>query len=280
MSYPERRDMETPSEQPPVDNLLTDKEHYAKVRGNYADLIRAIQEGTLDPEQVIDQLTSHEVYLESLATIDPLTGLLNRRGFFIEFGKTLERFKRKLANANPSSLVVPGSILVIDFDNFKQTNNRKGHPFGDQVLVTVTRALENTLRAEDTISRFGGEEFAIVLSEAKLNAAIGVAERIRKVASQSTRESELLKGFEQTVSIGVAEMEPVSANLLDSEEFQHRLFDKVFKKSDDALLFAKSSGKNCIAFTDKNSEIGVLEGSSAEIGRVVRYQNPAYHPGK
>lgn len=137
-------------------------------------------------------LTTRIAFLESeckrllhLCTTDTLTGLYNRRKFE-------DYLPRALAQAARSAQSV--SLLLVDVDHFKQINDTQGHAFGDTVLIQLANKLVRYVRCSDMVFRYGGEEFAVVLTGTPVNEALQVAERLRLVAKDL--------GF--PVSIGVA----------------------------------------------------------------------------
>lgn len=172
---------------------------------------------------------------KSLSNADPLTNLANHRYFQEQLQEEIyraERYARPLA------------ILMVDIDNFSNYNQVHGYPAGDSVLQQVGRIIKENRRLVDFISRYGPEEFAIILPETRLKEAIFTAERIREKASTSVftdgsqKKSPL--GMERlTVSIGVVEHKIG----LTGEELIHRLFL--------ALKEAKQKGKNCVCVHGK-----------------------------
>jgi diguanylate cyclase (GGDEF)-like protein len=105
-----------------------------------------------------------------LSSRDPLTGLANRRHFELTLASEVER----VARAGE-----PALVLMIDIDHFKKVNDAHGHPAGDAVLKAVAQALHECIRPMDTVARFGGEEFAMILPNCAPPFAEAVAERIR-----------------------------------------------------------------------------------------------------
>jgi diguanylate cyclase (GGDEF)-like protein len=152
------------------------------------------------------------------AITDPLTGLLNRRAIFDQYGE------RAGASAT--------AVIVFDIDHFKAVNDRFGHAAGDMVLKLFADELSANCRIGDTAARLGGEEFAVVLREIMPGRAELVAERIRQAFEDREIyiDGEMLKC---TVSIGVAS---ARANTLD--------FDTMLSAADKALYVAKRSGRN------------------------------------
>ena len=166
--------------------------------------------------------------LQSLAAIDPLTGLYNRRQF-----ETLARAEL----ARCQRYVRPCSFLMIDVDHFKLVNDTFGHEMGDWVLKMVANTLTAARRDADVVARFGGEEFVIMLPETTRDAAAMVAERIRSMVAASA----LAVGDSRlslTISVGVGE---TMAGLPGVEA--------VLRDADQALYDAKANGRNivCVA---------------------------------
>ena len=158
---------------------------------------------------------------------EPLTGLYNRRHF-------QDRFAAEVAVAHRHGR--PLSLLMIDVDRFKRVNDKYGHLAGDEVLKTVARALQQGIRIEDVLARFGGEEFVVLAREAEVSEAKAVAERLRQLVdvAQTRWESghDVPVGIAVTVSIGVAQL-----GLNESER-------DLFEAADDAVYQAKKNGRN------------------------------------
>jgi diguanylate cyclase (GGDEF)-like protein len=128
------------------------------------------------------------------------------------------------------------SILAIDVDFFKLINDRHGHLAGDKALFQLARTLEESLREEDVLSRFGGEEFFVLLVESTLPAAAHVAERIRSDVENLRIDYEDIS-IRITVSIGVNH---VNGSRLGSE-------DNLIDQADNALYISKNSGRNRVS---------------------------------
>ena len=165
--------------------------------------------------------------LRTLANTDPMTSLLNRRGFR-EFSTKAGVFSGR----ERSQL----GVLMIDIDHFKRINDVYGHAAGDRVIVEIARLLAGSLRANDRIARFGGEEFVVSLRDVD-EAVIGTwAERIRRRIEETVIvwEGQSLK---VTVSIGATAMAP-----------DDREIEDVIHRADLALYDAKSNGRNRVSF--------------------------------
>ena len=160
---------------------------------------------------------------KTAAATDPLTGLLNRRGFFEAAAALMRRNKARLD---------PVSVLAFDLDRFKSINDRFGHKTGDAVLDLFSRVAHKTLRAEDVVGRIGGEEFVAIISE-KLSGACVAAERVR-AAFEAAALAPDGPQIPATVSIGVVCGQPTAS------------IDVLIARADGALYRAKANGRNQI----------------------------------
>lgn len=172
--------------------------------------------------------------LEHMASTDPLTRLYNRRVF-------LKWCEKELLRSHRSS--VPFSLLMVDLDHFKRINDAFGHQTGDEVLCAAVEKMQDSIRGIDIICRWGGEEFAVLLPNAALDATRIVAERIReniqKVTLSAARTpEELTEAFQLTVSIGAATYRDLDDCL-----------GAMFQRADKALYDAKSAGRNRVLVT-------------------------------
>ncbi|GAA4012859.1 sensor domain-containing diguanylate cyclase [Actimicrobium antarcticum] len=171
----------------------------------------------LAAQQKIAHLSESLEHLEILSATDALTGLHNRRAFEQRIRQEFERARRYGAAL---------SFLMLDVDFFKHFNDLHGHQAGDRMLRKVARTLQAQARGQDTLARFGGEEFAVVLPNTDRFGALVLAERYRVAI-------EALGAADVTVSIGVA--------MLDAS-MQHP--DDLVSAADLALYRAKGSGRN------------------------------------
>jgi diguanylate cyclase (GGDEF)-like protein len=162
-------------------------------------------------------VTAHK----TAASMDPLTGMLNRRGFSEACARLIERE----ANAGR-----PATVLILDIDHFKSINDRFGHPAGDELLKLFATIVLNNLRLSDLSGRIGGEEFAALLP-CPLEEGVLAAERVREAFEASGIVSEL-GPVDTTVSIGVAGG-PAGTEL-----------EVLLAAADTALYQAKRSGRN------------------------------------
>ncbi len=163
-----------------------------------------------------------QLELEVMATRDPLTGARNRGSFMTLAAEELRRTDRYGG---------PLSLLLLDIDRFKSINDSHGHPAGDAVIRALVDASLLQLRTVDVLGRVGGEEFAVLLPQTALPAAVAMAERLREaLAAVRVPHGEHPLSF--TVSIGAAERsagEPL---------------DRMIFRADEALYAAKHGGRN------------------------------------
>lgn len=133
--------------------------------------------------------------LRQLATHDQLTGLLNRREFDRILREEMERARR---------FGHPFALIMVDIDHFKQVNDRHGHPTGDAVLQEVARRLSAGVRSVDRVTRFGGEEFAVVVVEGNEAMALELSERLRQAIAGQVVSPPTGGQLNVTISAGVA----------------------------------------------------------------------------
>jgi len=165
--------------------------------------------------------------IRSLAMIDSLTKVFNRRAF-------MERAEKEyaIAQRNKTSL----ALLMIDIDYFKRINDEFGHPTGDDVLVDVANILNSRLRKQDTLGRYGGEEFCILLPNTDHAGAMVLAETLRSAVAGTPLATER-KTISATISIGVT---ICPASCADCNQGFYKLLDD----ADAALYQAKNEGRN------------------------------------
>lgn len=183
-----------------------------------------------------------------LSFYDPLTELPNRR-------LLLERFEQAILASARTRLY--GSLLFIDLDNFKAINDLKGHAAGDEILQLMGKRLTSILRQSDTVSRFGGDEFIVLIEnigENPTDAASAVQITASKIL-EMTKEPFILDGhpFYLTASIGIVLFDGKNATI-----------DQLFSYADSAMYAAKNSGRDTIRFYDSQ-----LQESMAEQARLI-----------
>jgi diguanylate cyclase (GGDEF)-like protein/PAS domain S-box-containing protein len=175
----------------------------------------------------VDELYSMAQTLEEQASIDVLTGIFNRMKFEEFFDLEFQKAKMQRNQL---------SIILLDVDNFKLINDTYGHDVGDDVLRTMAKLISQNIRSTDTLSRWGGEEFVILLPGTALEQAKIVATNLKNVISKCKFDS---LSYNITCSFGVA-----VCNDDDNKE-------KLFKRVDTVLYKAKNSGKNIVISEDE-----------------------------
>jgi diguanylate cyclase (GGDEF)-like protein len=170
------------------------------------------------------KIADAERSLLALATVDPLTGLHNRHYF--EKAWSLAWAQQRRAKGTLC-------LLMVDLDHFKQLNDTHGHQAGDRMLIECGRIFGEAVRDIDTLARWGGEEFALLLPGANLSQSMVVAERMRVgiealvVIHQGTE-------LRCTASVGLTEMLPADT------------LDQMIMRADQALYTSKMAGRNCV----------------------------------
>ena len=165
--------------------------------------------------------------LRQQARTDHLTGAANRRAFMEDIGREFARVRR-----HPS---LNSCVLIVDIDHFKRVNDSYGHAVGDAVLCHVTEIMRAEIRRQDTLGRYGGEEFAVLLPETTEAAAMALADRLRERVARSPLIRPGLV-IDNTVSVGVSLLLASDVNP-----------DAALSRADQALYRAKQQGRNRIA---------------------------------
>ncbi|MBZ0233347.1 MAG: GGDEF domain-containing protein [Deltaproteobacteria bacterium] len=171
---------------------------------------------------IIDRWRDREARFERLATTDPLTGVANRRLLFDVSRRELARSRR---------YGTPTSLIIIDLDHFKSINDRFGHLVGDRALSHAAEVLGEAIRDADMISRYGGEEFGILLPMTDLDGAYEVAERCRTRLAERPFQA---NGDNVTITASLG----VASTIKEGD------VDELLRRADDALLRAKALGRN------------------------------------
>jgi diguanylate cyclase (GGDEF)-like protein len=176
--------------------------------------------------RVGSRVVQYQQHLEYQTQIDSLTGLFNRRAFERKITDEFERAKR-YGHAL--------SVLILDIDNFKQINDTYGHHGGDKALVKISETLREKTRRSDFPSRYGGEEFVLILPESDQESALQAATKIHEEIRSCTFGTPE-KPFLLTVSIGLS-----STSLKAYSDWRQMIED-----ADGALYHAKNTGKDKI----------------------------------
>ena len=181
-------------------------------------------------KQLVDRLEEQQASLKKLAMTDQLTSLYNRHYLFDVAPKRISEAKRHQQ---------PFCVVVIDLDHFKSVNDTHGHGMGDTVLKETGKLLNEHVRQEDMVARFGGEEFVALLNHCDLAGGAAKAEILR-----SALEALQPGGLRITGSFGVAEFDPQS----------HTEFSQLFSDVDKAVYVAKENGRNCVKLAGPDTD--------------------------
>lgn len=177
-----------------------------------------------------EQLREETNKFRRLSTVDPLTQLYNRFG--------IDQIVASLANQNHPETSANYALIITDIDHFKKINDQYGHDNGDLVLQHITNLIQDKMRANDFVGRWGGEEFVMIMPGASAKTAMSVAEAIRNTLANS--KVKLNGEIQLSASFGVSEHQP-------NEDFA-----TCFKRADNALYKAKELGRNrCVLADDK-----------------------------
>lgn len=194
----------------------------------------------LNLKRLRDQLTEKNQELERIARVDGLTGVANRRFLMEALEAEFVRCRRYRR---------PFTFIMIDLDHFKRVNDEFGHQVGDEVLEAAAQVMCSTLRINDLVGRYGGEEFAVMLPETAGEGAWAVADRCRRLIETLGIESGG-RSVPTTASVGMASVPQVDV---------HTVADLV-RLADGALYEAKHGGRNRVvvasALADKASCAG------------------------
>ncbi len=177
-------------------------------------------------ERYQQRLEQMNQVLVAQTTLDPLTGVENRRAFDHIMNEQSSRTERSHS---------PLALAIIDMDNFKVVNDDLGHVVGDQALQQVARILQAHARTYDHVTRYGGDEFALILPDTPIDAAMVVAQRVRKAVHDFTWPHKPL-----TISVGVATTSTEQGSM------------NIVERADRALYQAKRNGRNCVVHVAEN----------------------------
>lgn len=201
----------------PVGNVATEQEENR--------LLLAQMRVGLRQVRIFRELTQTNDLLSSIALADALTGVSNRRALEWEL-------PRQIQNSRVS--LTPLSVIMLDVDFFKSVNDTYGHLIGDRVLQLLTARIRHHLRVQDTLFRYGGEEFVVILRNTNATVALQVAHRVRSLIGNQPFSIDEALTLTITISLGMA-------SLRDGDDEQGV---SLLGRADQNLLKAKTSGRN------------------------------------
>ncbi len=188
----------------------------------FVDMAQAVAQARRELESKVQERTAA---LERLTRIDPMTELLNRRGMLMRLETELQRAQREDGQLG---------ILWLDVDRFKEINDRFGHAAGDRAIKAIGRLIEQTVRVYDAVSRWGGDEFLVLLPRVNQNSLDMLGERLRsEIEKCRTVTSESGEVIHLSVSVG--------GHLQEAND----TLDSLLNRGDQALFSAKSQQRNC-----------------------------------
>ena len=170
------------------------------------------------------QLNRVNVQLKALSETDPLTDTVNRRKFMQVAGRELALAERHC---------YPTSVVLIDFDDFKQVNDKYGHAAGDTALVQTINVMKSVIRDTDVLGRFGGEEFILLLPHTACEGAVQLTQRILDEVAQNRVQ---LENTDLTITLSAGSV---------TCETSRRPLDVLMSRADELLYESKQNGRNC-----------------------------------
>ncbi|HMW56646.1 MAG: GGDEF domain-containing protein [Candidatus Accumulibacter phosphatis] len=201
--------------------------------------IGVLQTRLEESRREVQQLRQEVARAREEALIDALTGLTNRKGFDLALDACLKEVTPETHGP---------CLLMIDLDHFKRLNDTLGHVFGDQVLSSVGQILRANVKGKDTATRYGGEEFAVILPQTPRGGAIGLAEALRAtVFASRVRRSGKKEAMIGNISVSIGVADHIAGE--SATEFVSR--------ADRALYTAKAQGRNRVVLAPRPQSAGV-----------------------
>lgn len=215
-----------PGNMKPYSQMLQEaNEELGRLNLSYEQLVIELKEAKEKSERLAKELIDANLRLNDLVNTDGLTGLYNHRYFQDQLKKELDRSARYKS---------PVSLILFDIDHFKKVNDTYGHPAGDQVLINIAKAINQTIRPSDILARYGGEEFAVILPETNISGVKVFAARLRRCVEGliTYYESEKIK---VTISVGGTTFDPEQPEVTK---------EVLFRTADRGLYMSKDNGRN------------------------------------
>lgn len=223
-------------------------------------LVISLEQEKLNTERLNAELVDKNRELNDLSLVDPLTSLKNRRYLFDIVMPEIEAFGMDYRReANGRNNRVSGkkgyAVFIVDIDHFKKVNDTYGHDAGDMVLVQFAERLRESVRKDDVVSRFGGEEFIVVLKKVDETGAADIARKLHDHIQDTNFTLTGNRTLKLTCSIGFIFYPPSGGDNLGMT------FEKMISTADSALYYAKNHGRNASVkaeVLDQNTEFILL----------------------
>ena len=241
------------------------------LRYDNIQLVKSLEQEKTYTEQLNAELVEKNLELNELSLVDPLTSLRNRRYLFEivmpEIEASGRNLRRELSGHN-SRAINHGrgyGVIIMDIDHFKQVNDNYGHDSGDTVLVQFANRLKESVRSDDVVSRFGGEEFVVVLKNVDEINAADIVKKLHESIQATAFTIKDNKPLSLTCSIGFIfypfreDNEPAIT------------FEKLISIADSALYYAKDHGRNVsvkAAFTEQGLDFTLLNENSEKFSDI------------
>jgi len=215
-----------PGDMKPYSQMLQEaNEELGRLNLSYEQLVIELKQAKEKSDQLSHELKDANMRLKDLVYVDALTGLYNHRFFQESLDKELSRAKRYHSSV---------SLILFDIDFFKKVNDTYGHPAGDQVLINIAKEIKKTVRPSDIVSRYGGEEFTVILPETDITGVKVFAARLRRCVEgiiTKVEDQQLMV----TISLGGTSFSP---------EHTETSKDDLIQAADRALYMSKNNGRN------------------------------------
>ena len=215
-----------PREMKPYSQMLQEaNEELGRLNLSYEQLVIELKQEKEKSDQLSRELQEANLRLKDLVYVDALTGLYNHRFFQESLDKELSRARRYHSSV---------SLILFDIDFFKKVNDTHGHPAGDQVLMNIAKEIKKTVRPSDIVSRYGGEEFTVILPETDITGVKVFAARLRRCVEgiiTKVEDQQLMV----TISLGGTSFSP---------EHTETSKDDLIQTADRALYMSKNNGRN------------------------------------
>lgn len=226
-----------PGQIKPYSQLLQEaNEELGRLNFSYEQLVLALKEAKDQSERFADELRQSNDRLEQMAFRDGLTNLHNHRFFQDHLQREMARTKR---------YGHPLSLIMFDIDFFKDVNDAYGHPAGDQVLINLANAVTSAVRPSDIVSRYGGEEFTVILPETDRIGMRVFAERLRRCAAAVTT---IFNGSSIKITISCGGAQYSQEDTITQQ--------KLIETADKGLYLSKKNGRNRVTIitNDPNNQ--------------------------